>query len=135
MAETKPADFPGSCLCGAVTFRVTPPTLWCAHCHCTMCQRAHGAAFVTWVGVAAGRVTIDERGLRWHASSPQAERGFCTTCGSTLFFRSERWRDEVHIVRANFHGEIDREPGAHVFYASHVPWFTVGDALPRLPET
>ena len=41
----------GSCLCGAVSFEFELPTLFAGHCHCTMCQRAHGAGFVTWVGV------------------------------------------------------------------------------------
>lgn len=130
-----PEVLEGSCLCGAVGFRVKPPTLWCAHCHCTMCQRAHGAAFVTWVGTAADSVTIDDTRLRWHRSSAQAERGFCIVCGSTLFFRSERWPGELHIVRANFHGEIDREPEAHAFYATHVPWFPLHDSLPKLAGT
>ena len=43
--------YEGACLCGQVRFAIVPPTKWCAHCHCTMCRRAHGAAFVTWIGV------------------------------------------------------------------------------------
>lgn len=38
----------GACLCGAVRYEVTDLLEQVAHCHCTMCQRAHGAAFVTW---------------------------------------------------------------------------------------
>lgn len=130
MSEPTPT-LQGRCLCGTVRFRVEAPTLWCAHCHCTMCQRAHGAAFVTWVGAVAARATIEGATLRWHRSSPEAERGFCSTCGSTLFFRSSRWPGELHVVRANFDGAIDREPQAHVFWETHVPWFDVADALPK----
>ena len=128
---TSPGILTGSCLCGAVRFRAPAPTLWCAHCHCTMCQRAHGAAFVTWVGVVASEVTIDDDRLTWFASSDKAERGFCRDCGSTLFFRSERWPGELHITRANFHGAIDREPESHAYYDSHVAWFPVTDTLPK----
>ncbi len=126
--------FPGSCLCGAVQFSAEAPTLWCAHCHCTMCQRAHGAAFVTWVGCAAERVTVDDSMLVWHRSSDEAERGFCRSCGSSLFFRSERWPGELHVTRANFHGNIDREPEAHVFFDTHVAWLAVADELPQTPH-
>ena len=126
-----PQIFQGSCLCGAVQFRVEAPTLWCAHCHCTMCQLAHGAAFVTWVGTAADRITIDESRLMWHGSSDKAERGFCKSCGSSLFFRSERWPGEVHVTRANFRGDIDREPEGHAFYDTHVAWFPITDELPK----
>ena len=42
------SDASGKCLCGAVRFRMRFPSKWVAHCHCTMCRRAHGAAFVTF---------------------------------------------------------------------------------------
>ena len=125
----------GSCLCGALQFDADLPSLWIAHCHCSLCRRAHGAAFVTWVGFAAERCRIEdtEGALHWYASSPGAERGFCGRCGSTLFFRSSRWPGELHIVRANFRDELDRQPQAHVYYDTHVNWYAVGDALPRKP--
>ena len=52
MTEPVAADtVTGGCLCDAVRFRITLPTLFCAHCHCSMCRRPHGAAFVTWTAV------------------------------------------------------------------------------------
>lgn len=125
----------GACLCGAVQFDADLPSLWMAHCHCSLCRRAHGAAFVTWAGFDAARCRIEdtEGALRWYASSPGAERGFCSRCGSTLFFRSQRWPGELHIVRANFRDALDRQPQAHVFYDTRVDWYAVGDALPKKP--
>jgi hypothetical protein len=32
------------CLCGAVRGRIARPSRWVAHCHCSVCRRAHGAA-------------------------------------------------------------------------------------------
>jgi hypothetical protein len=90
---------------------------------------------VTWVGVAEERARIEtgDADLAWYASSPEAERGFCRRCGSTLFFRSTRWPGELHVVRANFEGDLDREPSAHVYWDTHVRWVELGDALPRKP--
>lgn len=128
----------GACQCGLVRFQVTLPSKWAAHCHCRMCQRAHGAAFVTWFGVDSGAALIDDpqRVLRWYPSSTGAERGFCSRCGSPLFFRSARWPDELHIARAQIEGEIDRLPEAHVYWDSHVGWAQpdLGDGLPRKVE-
>jgi hypothetical protein len=125
----------GSCQCGAVRFECDLPSKWVAHCHCSMCRRAHGAAFVTWVGMDAARARLadPQQTLRWYASSPGTERGFCSRCGSMLFFRSERWGGELHIVRANFADEVDRAPQVHVFYDAHVDWAATdpGDGLPR----
>jgi hypothetical protein len=125
----------GQCLCGAVGFAIDMPTKWVAHCHCSLCRRAHGAAFVTWVGVNDNQFTLNDPGgaLKWFHSSPEAERGFCAQCGSTLFFRSSRWPGEMHIVRANFADPIDRKPQAHVFFDTHVDWLAIDDDLPKKP--
>lgn len=131
---TGSTTFTGGCLCGAVRFAVTGATKWCAHCHCSLCRRAHGAAFVTWFGVADEqfRFTSGQAVVRWYASTPGARRGFCGTCGSTIFFASERWPGETHIVLAAMDSAIDREPSAHVFFDSHVDWVRLGDDLKRL---
>jgi hypothetical protein len=126
----------GTCLCKAVRFSVTPPTLWCAHCHCSLCRRSNGAAFVTWVGVAEDRfaVTSGAEDLVWYGSSSEGQRGFCRRCGSSILFRSTRWPGEVHVTRANFDGPIDREPALHAFFDTHVDWFPFEDGLPKRPE-
>lgn len=114
----------GGCLCGSVRFTIEFPTLWAAHCHCSMCRRAHGAAFVTWVGVPAEQFRLDAGGdvLVRFGSSAAAQRSFCSRCGSTLFFESNRWPGEVHVALANVDGPIDREPAAHVYWSARVHW-------------
>ncbi len=126
------ATYCGGCQCGGVRFSYEGPSLWCAHCHCTMCQRAHGAPLVTWVGVADDRFHIGQaESLRWYHSSATAERGFCSSCGSPLFFRAERFPGEIHVARAAIEGDIDRAPSAHVYTDSQPDWFRFEDALPR----
>ena len=125
-------SFEGGCLCGSLRFCVQGETSWSAHCHCRMCQKEHGAGYVTWVGVTNDklRLTGDETDLVWFDSSEAAQRGFCRRCGSSLFFRSTRWPGETHIARANFDGSIDRLPQANVFFDSHVEWMPVDKDLP-----
>ena len=124
MNQAADSHIEGGCLCGAVRLRVGLPTLWAAHCHCSMCRRAHGAAFVTWVGIAADRFefTSGAQHLVRYRSSAEATRSFCGTCGSSLTFESTRWPGEVHVVLANLDAAIDREPDAHVYWADRVPW-------------
>ena len=126
--------YTGGCLCGAVRFEIQAPTKWCAHCHCSLCRRAHGAAFVTWFGVPSEqfRFTKGEEDVEWFASTPEARRGFCKTCGGTLFFTSEHWAGETHIALAHMDDPIDREPAVHVFYDTHVSWVELGDDLKKL---
>ena len=89
---------------------------------------------MTWFGVADEqfRFTKGEGEVHWYASTPEARRGFCRTCGSTLFFTSERWAGETHIALAHMDGPIDREPAAHVFYDWRVAWVELGDDLKKL---
>ena len=123
----------GGCLCGAVRFEVELPTLFCAHCHCTMCQRNHGAAYVTWFGVSPDRLKIVDGGDRLvrHHSSQHGTRSFCGECGSSLFCENEKHPDRVDIPLTNVEGEIDRDPQVHVFYSDRVPWVQVNDSLPK----
>ena len=123
----------GGCLCGAVRFAAELPSLWCAHCHCTQCQRYHGAPLVTWVGFQRSkfRITVGESCLRWYCSSAPAKRGFCDKCGSSFLFQSERWPDEMHVSLTNLQDPIDRQPEGHVHFDSHVDWLELADDLPR----
>jgi hypothetical protein len=96
-----------------------------------MCRREHGAGYVTWVGIEEEqfKLTSGTDELKWYESSVGAQRGFCTTCGSSMFFRSERWAGETHVTLANLHGKIDRQPQAHAFHDTHVDWMPLDDAL------
>jgi len=35
----------GSCLCGGVRYQINGALTGALNCHCTMCRKAHGAAF------------------------------------------------------------------------------------------
>jgi len=82
------AAIEGGCLCGAVryTLRAVPSDV--AHCHCRICRRSAGAAFVTWATVPRTDLAVTGE-PRWFRSSRLARRGFCPTCGTQLFFAQE----------------------------------------------
>ena len=133
--KTASATASGSCLCGAIAFTGRLPSRWVAHCHCSRCRHAHGAAFVTWVGLDADGVDVRDADARlsWYRAEGGGERGFCSVCGSTLFFRSPNWPGELHLVLANIDGPVDRVPQAHVYWDTHVDWVQIDDELPKKP--
>ena len=127
------ATVSGSCLCGTVRFEVDLPTLFCGHCHCTMCQRAHGAGYVTWFGVPYERfrqVAGEDRLVRYR-SSDHGTRSFCGTCGSTLFCESANHPGWIDVVLANLQGDIDRAPEGHFYFDDRARWVMIADQLPR----
>ena len=123
----------GGCLCGAVRFEIAMPTLFCGHCHCSMCRRAHGAGYVTWIGVPYERFTLlagEDRLVRYR-SSDHGTRSFCRTCGSTLFCESTNHPGWLDIVLANVEGKIDAAPQGHFYFDDRTEWVHVADGLPR----
>ena len=131
---TPPKAVAGACLCGAVRFEVEPPTTFCAHCHCTMCRRSHGAAYVTWFGVPDERFRIlsGDDVLVTYQSSDHGTRSFCGRCGSSLFCRIDSHPGTIDVVLANLEGEIDQPPSAHIFYSDRASWVEANDDLPKL---
>ncbi len=122
----------GSCLCGAVSFELALPSKFCAHCHCSNCRRAHGAAFVTYVGFRQDQLQLSGADrLTRYLTETGATRSFCNRCGSTLFYEGPRWEGDVHVVLANIEDQIDRPPGAHVYVDHRAPWCEILDELPR----
>ena len=123
----------GACLCEKIKFEITLPTKWCSHCHCTLCRRSHGAAFVTWFGVNTDqfRITQGENQIKWYFSSVESQRGFCMNCGSHILFKSIKWPGEIHISLSNMIDPIDRKPAGHTYFDTHVDWVKFNDGLPR----
>ena len=105
----------GRCHCGRVRFVARFPSRFNAHCHCESCRRAHGAAFVTWVGFPSQQVSVIEGA---ETSSPRTSRrrgrfaSSAARCGTKLFFESTRWPGETHVMLAAFDDPVDRAPYA-----------------------
>lgn len=121
----------GACLCGAVRYEIRGPLLDAGNCHCSMCQRAHGAAFASYASLdpARFRWTRGEDLVSHYASSPEATRVFCSVCGSKLAASQGGRIDSVTL------GTVEGDPGigprSHIFVASKAPWHRISDALPR----
>lgn len=50
-------EWTGGCLCGAVRYRTTAEPIRAVNCHCGMCRRMSGAAFLTHVHFLIGAFT------------------------------------------------------------------------------
>jgi hypothetical protein len=49
-----------------------------------------------------------------------------------MFFHSERWPGEFHIVVGCIDGAIDRQPEANVFFDKHVDWMPIDETLKQV---
>ena len=102
----------GRCLCGAVIYTVTGPLRPVVKCHCVQCRKTSGH-YVAATAAPRDNVAIDGE-VTWFQSSETARRGFCATCGSSLF-----WDGGNHLsIHA---GTLDEDRGlrsrAHIYVA------------------
>ena len=122
----------GSCLCGAVSFRIDGPMRGVVACYCGQCQRTHGI-FGAYSRCALENFSFtEERGLKWYKSSDAAERGFCAECGSSLFWKPIGG-DYVSVAA----GSVDDKSRLHLaghIYCDNLPdYLSLNDDLPKYP--
>jgi hypothetical protein len=121
----------GSCLCGAIAYRISLPSVDAGYCHCRICQRASGAPVVAWVTVPVDGFAYDRGTPVAYRSSAHGQREFCGACGTPLVFRSARTPTTLDVTIASLVDPAAVAPEYHIWRQSRVPWFETADTLPR----
>lgn len=99
------------------------------YCHCSMCRRWHGHVGAYTAVDREGLRLTEARGLKWHASSPKARRGFCVECGSSVLC------DEAALPKMGIcPGTLDAPTGirekAHIYTGSKGDYYEIcGDLI------
>ena len=122
----------GGCLCAAVRYEIAGPLRPVVYCHCEQCRRTSGH-LVAATACKPGdlRVMIDV-GLRWYRSSAEAQRGFCSTCGSSLFWQPEHGQ-YISIMAGTIDGPTGLVSCEHIYTASASDYYGLTDGLPQFP--
>ena len=97
----------GSCACGMIRFRITGELRNVLNCHCDPCRH--------WTGhFMAGTSTKIENfffesdsTLTWWNRTEEVKYGFCSNCGSSLFWE-DKGRDKIRAITA---GTLDPPTG------------------------
>jgi hypothetical protein len=79
----------GRCLCGGVRYAVRGELRDVVNCHCERCRRFTGHHLAA-TSAAVDELSIEDDAslLRWFFPVPEAGYGFCSRCGSSLFWQS-----------------------------------------------
>ncbi|MCB1357741.1 MAG: GFA family protein [Maritimibacter sp.] len=124
----------GSCLCGAVTFRVTGAFERFFLCHCSRCRKDTGSAHAANLFATAARLdwlTGADNVGRFRLPGTRHEKSFCRTCGSALPTVQDAGAGAVLVVPAGaLDGPVDLTPAAKICYADRAGWV---DGLDRVP--
>lgn len=115
----------GSCLCGAVSFRLQSELKAVSNCHCRMCQKQHGAVFATYASVPRSDLEYlsGEGLLTSYNSSGAVVRKFCSVCGSNIEWSgSAKFPDWVSIAVALLDTSFEPKSIKDIHVESRVCW-------------
>jgi hypothetical protein len=120
----------GSCLCGAVSFEVAGDLHAPDACHCAQCRKQSGHYWAS-TDVPREALTLSgEENVRWFQSSEKVRRGFCSTCGSFLFWDPVRG-DSIAIAMGAFDAPTGTALESHIFVADKGDYYAIADGLPQ----
>ena len=110
----------GSCLCGAVKITAKNLSESVGACHCHMCRKWGGGPLLA----ADCGTDVSFQGdvnIAVFNSSEWAERGFCKTCGSHLFYRIKQ--NQQYIIPAGLFGDDQSFVFDHQVFVDEQPEF------------
>jgi hypothetical protein len=119
----------GSCNCGGVTWVVQGEMRPIVACHCSQCRKQSGLYFAA-TAADDKNLTIKSDALKWYKASPEARRGFCGTCGSSLFWKHDE-EDFTSILAGSIDGASGLEIAKHIYVGDKPDWYDITDGKPQ----
>ena len=123
----------GTCLCGAVRFEIEgtlerQPEA----CHCSQCRKQSSHFFVA-VNVRRKAQTIHGGDkVAWYRSSAKVERGFCSVCGSSLFWNPTiEGYEWTAVAMGAFDSPTGTRLAKHTFMGDKGDYYEIDDGLPQ----
>ena len=122
--------YQGSCLCGDVRFEVAESLRPAIACHCSQCRKQSGHY---WVSTEIPRDHLTVHGaehLTWYFASEKVRRGFCSRCGSFLFWDPISL-DYIGVAMGAINPPTDIKMAIHIFVADKGDYYEIEDGLPQ----
>jgi hypothetical protein len=128
----------GSCLCGAISYRISQNIADIIHCHCIKCRKAHGAAFSSVAKVEDKNFSITgEENLSCYQSSPGKIRCFCSDCGSQIYAKRDN-TDFIILRLGTLNDESmigsQYQEAKHIWLAEKACWYELHTNLEEQKE-
>jgi hypothetical protein len=131
---SEPVRATGGCLCGGVRYEVRGPLRDVLTCRCVECRRWSGHVFAATAARREHLALLASGPLRWLASphsESDARRGFCSACGSSLFWDAPA-RETICIAAGSLDEPTELRLVGHVYVSQTADYDEVPhDGLPR----
>lgn len=130
------ADYTGGCLCGAVRYTSTGPSVFAGNCYCTDCRRESGTGHITAVAVPEASLTTTGATVDFvkPADSGQGIRNtFRPICGTTLFTHPDGLPGLALLRGGTLDDPTQVAPQMNMYVASAPAWDAPSAGLPGVP--
>ena len=105
------------------------------NCHCRDCQLASGSAYGAVVIVSEADFSLLTGEPSWYEKKADSgslmRRGFCASCGSPLFAKSEVSPETIALHAGGLDDPSWYEPSRDIYVASAHPWDLMNPDLPK----
>jgi hypothetical protein len=99
-------------------------------CHCSKCRKTTGF-YEAGVDVKKSDVTVTGgTNVTWYFSSENVRRGFCSICGSPMFFDPPA-ADWIGLMLGCFDGPTGTRIAEHIFVGSKGDYYEISDGAPQ----
>ena len=128
----------GSCLCGAIRYRINTGVSELRACHCQHCQKASGTFGSVNVVIPASAFEITQGTPKRYDAKAESgrtlHRYFCGDCGSPIYSKRATEHNDLVVVRA---GTLDDPPGemkitAHIWTSRARTWAHIDPASKQM---
>jgi len=123
----------GSCECQGVVFELIGELRDVVFCHCSQCRKTSGHYWAA-TQVSKGNLNlIKATSLSWYDSSDKARRGFCSVCGSSMFYE-RKGIDKISVSAGSLEIPTSLDRMRHIYVASKGDYYDISDDLPQFDE-
>ena len=119
-----------SCLCGGVKIKIKGKLRHVINCHCSQCMKTHGNYAAYTACSEDNIIFIKKRTLKWYKSSNIAKRGFCSTCGASMFYKLLK-SNNISIAAGLFHNPTKLKTHSNIFTKDKLDYYKLDRSLPN----
>lgn len=130
--ENETPEAEGGCLCGGIRFKVYQRLRPVVVCHCKQCRQTAGYLNGFTVSLPENLVFTHDETLTWYESSDEAKRGFCNTCGSSIFW-TYKSGGNMGIAPGSLDEPTKLTTAMHIFTEFAGDYYEIADGLPQRP--
>ena len=124
----------GGCLCGAIRYRLTGPSLFVSQCCCKDCQKATGTGHTTIVGIHKDQLAIEGAPATYTntgESGGRVTRHFCGACAGRLYTSGDLPGDVIMVQAGSLDDPGAIAPQSVIYLKDAVNWDHFDPALPK----